>query len=59
MPSPVRPPDHRFNVDHAKMPQPPSATEPGRGAIPVNPWDDAGRPNRVEPEPVLPREPRR
>ena len=59
MPSPVHPPDHRFNVDRAKMPQPPSAIEPGRGAIPVDPWDAAGRPNHVSPVPDLPREPRR
>jgi hypothetical protein len=58
MPSPVHPPDHRFNVKYAKMPQPPSAIEPGRGEIPVDPWDAAGRPNRVVAEPVLPREPR-
>jgi hypothetical protein len=59
MASPVHPPDHRFNVNHAKMPQPPSAIEPGKGAVPVNPWDAAGRPNHVVPDPDLPREPRR
>jgi hypothetical protein len=58
MPSPVRLPDHRFNVDHAKMPQPPSAIEPGRGAIPVNPWEPSGQPSRVIAEPEIPKEPR-
>lgn len=40
--SPVRVPDHRFNVDDAKMPQPPSAVEPGRGAVPVIPFIPGG-----------------
>lgn len=57
--SPVNPPDHRFNVDCAKMPQPPSAIEPGTGDIPVNPWNPAGRPNRVTTDSDIPREPRR
>lgn len=51
MPSPVHPPDHRFDVGMAKMPQPPSAVEPGKGAIPVSPWDASGRPNRTITEP--------
>jgi hypothetical protein len=34
----IHPPDHRFNVDQAQMPQPPSAVEPGKGAVPVNPF---------------------
>ena len=58
MGSPVNPPDHRFDVGTAKMPQPASAVEPGRGAIPVNPWDTAGRPSRVIAEPEIPKEPR-
>jgi hypothetical protein len=37
-PSPVVLPSHRFNVADARMPQPPSAIEPGKGAIPVNPF---------------------
>ena len=57
--SPVHPPDHRFDVDTAKMRQPPSAVELGRGAIPVNPWDGAGRPNHVAAEQDIPRKPRR
>jgi hypothetical protein len=28
----------RFNVDDVKMPQPASAIEPGKGAVPVNPF---------------------
>jgi hypothetical protein len=35
-PSTVRTPDHRFNVENAKMPQPPAATMPGRGDVPVD-----------------------
>jgi hypothetical protein len=57
--SPVHLPENRFDVETAKMPQPPSAIEPGRGAIPVNPWDAAGRPNQAVPNPVIPREPGR
>ncbi len=41
--SPVRVPDHRFNVENAKMPQPPSAVEPGKGAVPVNPFVPGGQ----------------
>ena len=37
-PSPVAPVSHRFNVDDARMPQPPAAIEPGKGAVPVNPF---------------------
>jgi len=36
-PSPVLPPDHRFKVEEAKMPNPASAVEPGKGAVPVYP----------------------
>ena len=57
--SPVRLPDERFDFETAKMPQPPSAIEPGKGAIPVNPWNAAGRPNQAGPESVIPREPGR
>lgn len=49
--SPVRTPDHRFNVENAKMPQPPSAFEPGKGAVPVNPFVPGGPGiNRAYPE---------
>jgi hypothetical protein len=57
--SPVHIPDHRFNVDTAKMPQPASAIEPGKGAIPVNPWDAQGKPNRAVSEPDADKPPRR
>ena len=56
-PSPVRPPNHRFEVGMAKMPQPRSAIEPGKGAVPVNPWNDSGQPNRAIPEPDTARQP--
>jgi hypothetical protein len=49
--SPVRTPDHRFNVENAQMPQPPSAFEPGKGAVPVNPFLPGGQGiNRAYPE---------
>jgi hypothetical protein len=57
--SPVHLPVDRFDVETAKMPQPPSAIEPGKGAIPVNPWNAAGRPNQAVPNSVIPREPGR
>jgi hypothetical protein len=59
MPSPVHPPDHRFDVGKAKMPQPPSAIEPGKGAIPVTPWDSDGQPNQAGPVQDIPRSPKR
>jgi hypothetical protein len=37
-PSAVAPLDQRFNVDKARMPQPAAAIEPGKGAVPVNPF---------------------
>jgi hypothetical protein len=43
--SPVKPPDHRFRPGMAKMPQPPSAVTPGRGAIPVRAFGKNGLPN--------------
>jgi hypothetical protein len=46
-PSPVAPIDQRFNVDNARMPQPPAAVEPGKGAVPVNPFR-ATEPNVVK-----------
>ena len=49
-PSPVTTHDHRFQVGDAKMPNPPSAFEPGRGAVPVNPFVPGGQGiNRVYP----------
>jgi hypothetical protein len=45
--SPVVQPSHRFNVDDARMPQPPAAIEPGKGAVPVNPI--AGSSSRIDP----------
>ncbi|MGP0063531.1 MAG: hypothetical protein ACLQGP_08035 [Isosphaeraceae bacterium] len=59
VPSPVHLPDHCFDVGMAKMPQPPSAIEPGKGAVPVSPWNDSGRPNRAIPEPDTARQPRK
>lgn len=56
---PVHPRDHRFDVRKAKMPQPPSAIEPGKGAIPVNPWNATGEPNHALPQPDSRRPPRR
>jgi hypothetical protein len=34
----ITPPNHRFDVGMSKMPQPPSALEPGKGVVPVNPF---------------------
>jgi hypothetical protein len=31
----IKPPNHRFDVGMAKMPQPPAAKEPGKGDVPV------------------------
>jgi hypothetical protein len=57
----IHPPNHRFDVGMAKMPQPPSVTEPGKGAVPVNPWDIKGNPERSKPasDNPTPRQPRR
>jgi hypothetical protein len=41
--SPVSTPDHRFMIEDAEMPQPPSAFQPGKGAIPVNPSVPGGQ----------------
>jgi hypothetical protein len=43
----VKPPEHRFNVSDVQMPQPASAIEPGKGAIPVNPFLPSGAVARV------------
>jgi hypothetical protein len=59
MASPVQAPAHRFDIGAAKMPQPASAIEPGKGAIPVSPWDASGRPSRAVIEPDADRPPRR
>jgi hypothetical protein len=45
--SPVSPIDQRFNVDGARMPQPASKVDPGKGAVPVNPYR-APEPNIVK-----------
>ena len=39
--------DVRFNVDQVQMPQPGSAIEPGKGAVPVNPFLPSGAVARV------------
>jgi hypothetical protein len=46
--SPVDPPNaKRFDVGMVKMPQPESAIEPGKGAVPVNPFLPGGAAARV------------
>jgi hypothetical protein len=40
----VKPPDHRFNVGDAQMPQPAATVEPGTGVVPVNPFLPSGVP---------------
>ena len=57
LPSPVSAPDHRFNIEDAKMPQPPSAIEPGTAAVPIYPFNSMGLPNPVEREPDSARAP--
>ena len=57
--SPIRPPNHRFDASMCKMAQPPSVIKPGRGAIPVSPWDVEGRPNWAIPESDIARQPRK
>jgi len=57
--SPVHLPSQRFDVETAKMPQPPSAIEPGKGAIPVESGDAPGRPNRAVSDLEILSEPRR
>jgi hypothetical protein len=47
--SSVNPPDLRFNLDSAKMRQPQSAVEPGRGAVPIQPFTALGQPSRSLP----------
>jgi hypothetical protein len=44
MSSPVKPPNHRFDVGLAKMPQPASADTPAAGAVPVHPFTGGGLP---------------
>lgn len=41
------PPDHRFNVANARMPQPPAPVTPGDGAVPISPWNEHGTPNLI------------
>jgi hypothetical protein len=45
--SPVRTDDHRFKIGDARMPQPQSAVEPGKGMVPVNPFQASGKPSKV------------
>lgn len=40
----VMPTGDRFQVSESKMPQPPSAVQLGKGMIPVNPYDNQGKP---------------
>jgi hypothetical protein len=47
MASPVAPPNHRFDVGMAKMPQPGAAETLGVGAVPVNPFSGGGLPAAV------------
>lgn len=46
--SPLQPPDHRFDVNQVHMPQPASAMQPGKGAIPVQPFKTSGAPAGLE-----------
>jgi hypothetical protein len=43
----ITPPNHKFDVGMVKMPQPESAIEPGKGAVPVNPFLPGGAAARV------------
>lgn len=43
----IAPAQHRFNVDEVQMAQPASAVEPGKGAVPVNPFMPGGAIARV------------
>lgn len=43
----IAPAQHRFNVDEVQMAQPASAIEPGKGAIPVNPFLPGGAVARI------------
>ena len=46
--SPINPPNaKRFDVGMVEMPQPASAIEPGKGAIPVNPFLPGGSPAMI------------
>jgi hypothetical protein len=45
--TPISPPNHRFNVANAGMSQPPSASEPGKGAVPIEPFTPLGNPSRT------------
>lgn len=41
--NPINPPNHRFTPH--RMAQPQSANKPGKGAIPIRPFNNAGMPN--------------
>jgi hypothetical protein len=45
----TNPPDHRFNVGQVGMPDMPFPTEPGKGAVPVNPFLPGGTAARSMP----------
>ena len=51
-PSPVAPPSTFFNVDNARMAQPPSAIDPGKGEVPINPFLASG-PGIVRALPII------
>jgi len=51
LPSPVHLPDHRFDARQSQMPQPPSAVQPGKGAIPINPFGVSGKPIPAKADP--------
>jgi hypothetical protein len=38
----AKPPDHRFNVGQVGMPAQPWPDQPGKGAVPVNPFQTGG-----------------
>ncbi len=38
LPSPIKPADHCFDIKAAAMRQPAAAVEPGKGAVPINPF---------------------
>jgi hypothetical protein len=53
--SPVDPPNaKRFDIGMAKMPQPESAIEPGKGTVPVNPFLPGGSAARSMPVSDMP-----
>jgi hypothetical protein len=45
----TKPPDHRFNVGQVGMPDQPFPDQPGKGAVPVNPFLPGGEAARSMP----------